>query len=165
MSNENFESFSNPIDSVEEVLSRNDWTFNRMNDDELVVEVRGKSCGYKLYFFWQEDMNAMQFCCQFDVPVNEINRTVALGALMEINASLWLGHFDLPRETAVPSFCHTCLMHGVSRSASSEQIEELVRVALSQCESLYPLFHLLAQPEPCEAQALSLASMRAAGQS
>jgi len=40
--NEIFEDVSNPLDSVEEIFYANDWTFDRMTEDELSVQVSGK---------------------------------------------------------------------------------------------------------------------------
>jgi hypothetical protein len=163
--NENFEDAANPIDSVEEVLSSNNWVFNRMNDDELMVQVAGKACEYRLFFIWQEDMNAMQFCCQFESPVSIKNRDIAAKALLSVNESLWMGHFDLPRETNIPCFRHTCLFHGLSRSAGSEQISDLVTISLAQCEKYFPLFNILSLAESSDERSLQLALMETAGRS
>ena len=127
-----FDEISNPIDCVEDVLSSNNWVFNRMNEDELMVQVCGNFCEYRLFFIWQENMNAMQFCCQFEAPVSAKNRAAANAVLADVNENLWMGHFDLPRDSHVPSFRHTCLFHGISGDAGSEQIEYLVRVCLAQ---------------------------------
>lgn len=163
--NDNFEEASNPIDSVEEVLSSNNWVFNRMNEDELMVQVAGKACEYRLFFIWQEDMNAMQFCCQFESPVNPKNRDIAAKAILSVNEALWMGHFDLPRDTSVPCFRHTCLFHGLSRGAGSEQISDLVTISLAQCEKYFPLFNLLSLSVANDERSLQLALMETAGRS
>jgi hypothetical protein len=155
----------NPIDSVEEVLSSNNWVFNRMNDDELMVQVAGKACEYRLFFIWQEDMNAMQFCCQFEAPVSPANRDTAARALLNVNENLWMGHFDLPKLTDVPCFRHTCLFHGLPAGAGLEQIQDLVTISLAQCERYHPLFSLLAAPEITDEASLQLILMESAGRS
>lgn len=155
----------NPIDSVEEVLSAHNWVFNRMNNDELMVQVCGKTCEYKLFFIWQSDMNAMQFCCQFENPVSKANRESAARALLHVNENLWMGHFDLPRMTGIPAFRHTCLFHGIQADAGSEQIQDLVTISLAQCERYFPLFDLLSQPAAVDEASLQLALMDFAGKS
>ena len=50
----------NPLDSLEEILVANNWVFSRMNNDELVVQVNGKNCEYRLFFIWQNDMDASE---------------------------------------------------------------------------------------------------------
>ncbi len=155
----------NPIDSVEEVLSSNNWVFNRMNDDELMVQVCGKACEYRLFFIWQQDMNAMQFCCQFEASVSPANRDAAARAMLGVNENLWMGHFDLPKTTDIPCFRHTCLFHGLPAGAGLEQIQDLVTISLAQCERHYPLFNLLSAPEAVDEASLQLVMMDSAGRS
>lgn len=163
--NDSFQDILNPLDSVEEVLSTNNWVFSRMNDDELMVQVCGRGCEYRLFFIWQENMNAMQFCCQFENPVSPENRAFAAEAVLKVNETLWMGHFDLPRETGIPSFRYTCLFQGLPREAGSEQIQELVTISLAQCERYFPLFDLLSLPVQAHPDQLRLALMETAGQS
>jgi hypothetical protein len=155
----------NPLDSVEEFLVSNNWVFNRMNPDELMVSVTGKTGTYRLFFLWQEDMSALQFCCQYDMIIPAANRAAATGALTDLNEGLWMGHFDIPRQTNTPSFRQTCLFRGSTKGEASEHIEDLVDISLAQCERYYPLFHFLSQSNALDEQNLSLAVMETAGQS
>jgi hypothetical protein len=160
---DNFEDVVNPLDSVEEILTANNWVFNRMNNDELMVRVTGKNCDYRLFFIWQEDMSAMQFCCQYDFSVSGANQENAARALMTINEALWMGHFDIPKDTSVPSFRHTCLLRGVMGTAGIEHLEDMVDVAMAQCERYYYAFDMLSQPQITDDQRLSLALMETTG--
>lgn len=156
----------NPLDSVEEILNSHNWVFNRMNDDELIVQVKGKACDYRLFFIWQEDMNAMQFCCQYDMTLQDADMERVGATLMDINENLWMGHFDLPRDTQVPSFRHTCLLRGLNGLSGVEHIEDLVDISLAQCERYYPAFYLLAnKKEAANDQNIALALMEAVGES
>ena len=154
----------NPLDSVEEILTAHNWVFNRMNDDELMVRVTGKNCDYRLFFIWQEDMNALQFCCQYDLLIKDSNITSAARALMHINENLWMGHFDVPKDTNIPSFRHTCLLRGLNGSSGIEHIEDLVDISLAQCERYYSTFHFLAHTMLADDQVLSLALMDTSGE-
>lgn len=154
-----------PLDSVEDVLSANNWTFNRMNNDELMVQISGKAGLYRLFFIWQEDMNALQFCCQYDLNIAGNNLPAASTALLAINEQLWMGHFDLPKSTGVPSYRYTCLVRNAGRSATAEIIEDMVDISLVQCERFYPVFHMLASANDINTQNLSLALMETAGES
>jgi len=155
----------NPLDSVEDVLSAHNWTFDRMTDDELMVEITGKSGKYRLFFIWQEDMSALQFCAQLDLQIMENNLPSAQESLLSINESMWMGHFDLPKETGKPSYRYTSLFRGPARNNISETIEDIVDISLAQCERHYPLFTLLASANDINDQALSLAMMDTAGES
>lgn len=161
---ETWERPSNPLDSVEDVLNAHNWTFNRVTNDELMVQVAGKSCDYRLFFIWQEDMQALQFCCQYDLIVADDQYAKAAQSLMVINENLWMGHFDLPKETGTPSFRQTCLMRGMS-NVIHDQIEDLVDISLVQCERYYHVFHLLTHKRTTDDQSLALALMDTAGES
>lgn len=162
---ENFDNNANPLDSVEEVLSAHNWVFNRMTNDELVVNVTGKSCEYRLFFIWQEDMNAMQLCCQYDLAVAPASMDIAARALMKMNENLWMGHFDIPHDTKIPSFRYTCMMRGLNGGGYADLIEDLVDISMSQCERNYAAFHLLAAPGAANDENMTLALMDTAGES
>lgn len=156
---------TNPLDSVEDVLNANNWVFSRMNSDELMVSVTGKSGQYRLFFIWQEDMQALQFCAQYDLSIAPGNRAPAQEALFSINENLWMGHFDLPRDTGVPTYRYTCLFRGPGRDGTMEMIEDLVDISLAQCERYYPVFTMLSSANDVSGQNLSLALMDTAGES
>jgi hypothetical protein len=121
----------NPIDLVEEIVIANDWAHDRAGEDELVVEIPGRWCDYRLYFLWQEELTALHFSCGFDMKVPAL-----------ANERLWLGHFDLAAGDNSPSFRYAVLMRGLS-GVNSEQIEDLVDIAVSECERFYPAFQLV----------------------
>ncbi len=160
-----FEDVSNPLDSVEEILSANDWTFDRMNEDELTVHVSGKMGHYKMMFHWQEEFSAMQFYCLFDLDIRGDALDLAAKTMSSINSDLWLGHFDLRRNTATPCFRHTSLFRGMTQTSGADHLEDLVDIALSECERYYPVFDMLSKGLPARQADLKLALMDVAGQS
>lgn len=161
---EDFEDDINPLDSVEEIMAAHNWVFNRATDDKLVVTVSGKSCNYRLVFTWQEERNALQFCCQFDSPINKNNLDTAAKTLMNINENLWMGHFDILKITNIPRLRHTCLFNGIHSISGYDYIEELIDIALAQCERYYPVFHLLSFPRIANDDNLDLALMDISGE-
>ena len=56
----------NPLDLIEELVIANDWPFQRAADDEILVEISGRWTDYRLFFVWQEEASALQFCCRLD---------------------------------------------------------------------------------------------------
>lgn len=160
-----FEDVSNPLDSVEEILCANDWAFDRMSEEELCVQISGKMGEYKMFFVWQEDYSAMQFCCEYDltIPADVLDRAAKTASA--INNGLWLGHFDIRPKTNVPSFRHTSLFRGMTYSSGADHLEDLVDIALSECERYYPAFDLLSKAKKQSGAALALAMMDPAGES
>lgn len=159
-----FEDVSNPLDGIEELLSAHDWVFSRMNEDELFVQVTGPIGGeYRMLFVWQEDISAMQFTCQMDLSIDRAHRARAANALADINAGLWLGHFNLPSDTNVPEFCHTSLFRGMTSSSGVDHVSDLVDIAFAACERYFPAFEILAGGCTQEDEALSFALLETEG--
>jgi hypothetical protein len=133
---------TNPIDLVEEIVLANEWAHDRTSDEEMVVEVTGRWCDYRLFFVWQEEISAMHFSCAFDMKVPKTSRAAVYELLAHVNEKLWLGHFDVASDDNSPAFRHAILLRG-ALGASVEQIEDLVDIALTECERFYPAFQLV----------------------
>ena len=132
----------NPIDLVEEIVVANDWAHDRASEEEMIVEISGRWCVYRLYFLWQEELSALHFSCGLDMKVPKRRRGPLYELLALANERLWLGHFDLAAGDTSPAFRYAVLLRGIG-SASSEQVEDLVDIALSECERFYPAFQLV----------------------
>lgn len=156
------ETFLNPLDNVEDILAGNNWVYNRTNDDELIVSIAGRHCSYNLYFLWQEHMNAVQYVCEYEMNINPENKICAYETIMDMNATLWMGHFEVMRDSLIPSFRYTLLQ---GASAQAECIENIVEISLAQCERFQPVFQVLAHEIPANPQSLSLAMMDTSGES
>ena len=153
----------NPIDLVEEIVIANDWAHDRASEEELVVEISGRWCDYRLYFVWQEELCALHFSCGFDMKVPRGRRSAVYELLALANEKLWLGHFDLSAEENSPAFRHAVLLRGVS-AASAEQVEDLVDIALSECERFYPAFQFVVWGGKSPAQAIASAMIDPVGE-
>jgi hypothetical protein len=136
------EAQANPLDLVEQFIIANDWAYDRRSDEELAAEVPGKWCNYSMYFAWREDMNAMHFTCAFDMKVHEAKRQSIHELLAMVNEKLWFGHFGLWAEEGVPMFRHTALLRGTP-GLSGEQAEDMVDIAVAECERFYPAFQFV----------------------
>ena len=153
----------NPIDLVEEIVIANDWAHDRASDEELVVEISGRWCEYRLYFVWQEEISALHFSCGFDMKVSKGRRSAVYELLALANEKLWLGHFDISAEDNSPAFRHAVLLRGVL-AASAEQVEDLVDIALSECERFYPAFQFVVWGGKSPAQAIASAMIDPVGE-
>lgn len=159
-----FEEISNPLDSVEDILAGQEWAFSRMNPDELMVDVSGKRGTYRMVFLWQEEYSAMQFTCHFDVITPADSRDMMALALARVNSGLWLGHFDIPADTGVPCFRHTSLFRGQTQSSGADHLQDLMDIALAECERFYPMFQMLTHEDGMDPTLLNLAVLDSAGE-
>lgn len=147
----------NPLDIIEEIVVANEWLFERNANDELIVELSGRWCHYRLFFVWQHDISALQFSCQFDLKVPAARRAVVHELLATMNSKMWLGHFEICPDDATPLFRHTLLLRG-ARASAVETLEDLVEIALTESERFYPAFQFViwGGKPPCEALASAM---------
>src|SRR5258707_8306928 len=144
----------NPIDLVEEIVVANDWAHDRASEEEMIVEISGRWCDYRLYFLWQEELSALHFSCGFDMKVPKRRRGPLYELLALANERLWLGPFDLAAGDGSPALRYAILLCRIA-TTSFEQAEELVDIPLSECEPFYPAFQLVVWggKPPAEARA------------
>ncbi|MGQ0664675.1 MAG: YbjN domain-containing protein [Pseudomonadota bacterium] len=156
-------SIPNPLDLIEEIVNANEWPFDRTGDDELLAEVPGRWCDYRLYFAWSADMSALHFSCVLDLKIPTHRRAKVNELLALTNERLWLGHFDLSSDEGQPTFRHAVPLRG-ARGASVEQLEDLVDVARSECERFYPAFQYVIWGGKDPAEAVTAACLDPAGE-
>jgi hypothetical protein len=156
-------SSDNPLDLAEELFEHRDWLFDRPIDEELVAEVTGGWCNYRVWCNWQEEMEVMIFSCAFDsrVPKSALPKLYPL--LASINTKLWLGHFDLCPEEHIITFRHALLLRG-GRGATIEQIENLMDIAMTECDRFYPAFQSVVWGGNSCQDALDIALMDTVGE-
>ncbi len=129
---------SHPLDVVEYVMQEQNWRFDRSCDDEVSAEHRGKWCDYGVHLAWSPEIDAIHFTCAFDMRVPEARKSSVHRLLALVNDRLWLGHFGLWNNEGMPMYRHAVLLRGTS--ISSQQIEDLLDVAVFECERFYPAF-------------------------
>ena len=136
---ESLDAIENPLDLIEELVVANSWQASRYNTDEMTVAVKGRWCEYRLHFLWREDLNALYFSSSFDAPIIPKRHAAVYELLARVNEKMWMGHFELCHDDLAILFRQTCLMRG-QWGASIEQIEDLLDIALCECDRFYPAF-------------------------
>ena len=145
----------NPIDFVEDIIYSKKWTFSRAAEDELVADIASERCHYRLYFSWSEEIKAITFTVTFDLkfPYSTYKRIHELLAL--INEKLWIGHFDVTSKNGIPAFRHTLLASQQNEILYS-QLEDLLDIAIYECEKYYPAFQFVLFEDSLPSEALEL---------
>jgi hypothetical protein len=154
---------ANPLDIMEQIAAANDWAFDRRNDSEMAAEAPGKWCDYGLYFSWSHEISAMQFTCAFDLKVPERRRGALYELLALANERLWIGHFGMDSDDGMPVFRHAVLLRGTA-GASSESLEDMVDIAIAECERFFPAFQFVLWGGKSPSEALQAAMLECAGE-
>lgn len=153
----------NPLDVIEEIVIANEWPHDRSSDDEMIVEISGRWCEYRLLFIWQEDIGALHFSCSFDLKVPKGRRQAIYELLASVNEKMWLGHFDICSNSSLPMFRHALTLRGTS-GLSSEQVEDLVDSAVTESERFYPAFQLVIWGGKTAEEAMAAAMIEPVGE-
>lgn len=148
---------NNPVDIVEQLAADHDWNFQRRSEDELAAEIPGQWCSYRLWFCWHPEIGVFHLTCALDLEVPERRLPAVYRLLALANERLWLGHFEMWSEEGVPTFRHGVLFRD-GMSATGELVEELVEIAVNECDRFYPAFDFVITrgKRPEEALAASL---------
>lgn len=153
----------NPLDLLEEIVGAYDWTFERASDDELTVGYPGQWCDYALQFTWRDDVSAMNLACALDTRIPAPRQAAIHELLAVVNAKMWVGHFDLAAERGLPVFRQAVLLRG-PHGASVEQLEDLVEIAICECERFYPAFQYVAWGGKTAAEAVEASMIETVGE-
>ncbi len=152
----------NPIDVVEEVIYSKKWTFSRADDYELVAEIASKWCQYRLYFTWSEQISAISLTVTFDLKFPHAKIKDAQELLALINEKLWIGHFDITSKNGIPAYRHTVISFPEDE-VLHHQLENLVDIAIYECEKFYPAFQLVLFEDSDPEKALAISTFDTIG--
>ena len=152
----------NPIDVVEEVIFSKKWTFSRADDYELVAEIASKWCQYRFYFTWSEQIRAISLTVTFDLKFPHAKMKDAQELLALINEKLWIGHFDITSKNGIPAYRHTVLSYPEDE-VLHHQLENLVDIAIYECEKFYPAFQLVLFEDSDPGKALAISTFDTIG--
>lgn len=157
-----YEDLPNPLDSVEDILNAQNWTFTRAYDNELSLQVKGENCLYHMSFLWQEEYNALQLFCECDLSIPTKRREMAARLLQTINERLWLGHFDIAAKSHAPVFRYTSLL-GTMPASHTEHVQNLIDIALAESECYSTVFALLSRSLHLDDNLIDLALSKTTG--
>ena len=152
----------NPIDVVEEVIYSKKWSFSRADDYELVAEIASKWCQYRFYFTWSEQIRAISLTVTFDLKFPHAKMKEAQELLALINEKLWIGHFDITSKNGIPAYRHTVLSFPEDE-VLHHQLENLVDIAIYECEKFYPAFQLVLFEDSDPGRALAISTFDTIG--
>lgn len=154
---------ANPIDVMEQIVAANEWNFDRRSDQEMAAEAPGRWCDYGLFFNWSPEISAMHFTCAFDLKVPEKQRGSLYELLALANERLWIGHFGMDTQDGMPVFRHAVLLRGAP-GASAESLEDMIDIAITECERFFPAFQFVLWGGKTPADALAAAMLECEGE-
>ena len=142
-----------PVDIIEHIAAINDWSFERQDDDEISISVRGSWSDYHVSFNWMQDLESLHIASAFDLKVPEARRAEVKQLIASINEQLWIGHFDIWPHEGVIIFRNSHLLTG-GADVTPQQCEALLRSATESCDLYYQAFQFVVWAGKSAAEAL-----------
>ncbi len=158
-----FKEPANPIDFIEEIIGLEEWPYQRLGPDDIAFEIPGRWGEYRLQFVWQDDLSVLQLYCLLDLRAEPKAEKQLFELLTLINQKLALGHFEVCPEEASPMFRYATIATHL-KYFSVDLIEELVDIAVSECERFYPAFQFVLWGGKTAKEAVSVAMLDTQGE-
>lgn len=156
-------SSANPLDLAEQVILDRDWAYDRSETQELLADYQGSWCNYRLSINWHEAFGALTFACAMDTKIPAKMVTKLYPLLAKVNEKMWLGHFDLAEEEGgAITFRYAMLTKG--SGVTLEQMEDVLDIAITECERFYPAFQSLLWGDKSVDDVLKIALMETQGE-
>lgn len=151
-----------PIDIVETVATHHEWEFDRLAEDQIAMAVEGQWRSYSLTLAWSAREEVLRLICTFDMdPPGE--RLPELYELLNLaNDQVWDGGFTYWAQQKLMVWRYGLVLAGDSMAAP-EQIDQMIRSALTACERFYPAFQIACWGDSTAPQALQIAMAEAYG--
>mgnify|MGYP002869704334 CR=1 FL=1 len=132
----------NPIDTIENLFSVQDYELERRNINEVVIEIQGKWNNMLLFFAWEENMHCLHMSCLMDIESKIEDRSKIFELLALVNEDLWVGHFSYWTEQNMPVFKHSMIVTDTEPEFEGK-ISRLIDIAVKECERMYPIFNVV----------------------
>ena len=129
----------NPIDAVEAIFLQKSYAFERRSENEVAVEIEGKWNNMLLFVAWEQHLRCLHISCLMNInaEISDCSRIFELLAL--VNENLWLGHFSFWSAHKMPIFKHSVIINPEEQDFSNK-LEQIVEIAVNECEQMYPVF-------------------------
>lgn len=154
---------ANPLDTVEQLASGNDWSFERASDNEITILVAGRWTDYQVSYTWMDGLEALHLACAFDLRVPDRRRADVQQLISMINEQMWIGHFDLWTKEGLVMFRHALVLSG-GGEASSGQCQSLLSTALEACERYFTALQFVVWAGKSPREALDAAMFETSGE-
>ena len=105
----------------------------------------------------------MHFTCAFDLKVPSGRRAPLYELLALANEKLWIGHFGIESDEGAPVYRHAVLLRGAP-GASAESLEDMVDIAITECERFFPAFQFVLWGGKAPSEALAAAMLDCVGE-
>jgi hypothetical protein len=164
MSQPSFDALRNehPVDTIERLATFNQWTFDREDEDEISIAVKGSWSDYDIAFTWLDELEALHVACAFDLKIPEPRRSEAASLVALVNEQLWIGHFEVWPHVGLVLFRHALLLAG-GADLNGHQCHSVLTAAVEACERYFQAFQFVVWAGKSGREAMAMAMLETEG--
>lgn len=151
-----------PIDIVENLAEHHEWDFDRVGDDQIAMAVVGQWRTYSITLAWSAYDETLRLICTFEMEPPEDKLPALYDTLNRTNDMCWAGAFTFWPAQRLMVYRYGLVLSG-GQIAGPEQIDTMIRAAVSGCERYYPAFQLVAWADRAPEDAMQVAIAEAYG--
>lgn len=151
-----------PIDLVETIAAYHDWEFDRIAEDQIAMAVEGQWRTYAITLAWSAGDEILRLICTFEMEPPEARLPQVHDLLNRINDACWTGCFTWWPEQRLMVYRYGLVLAG-DQVAGPDQVDTMIRAAISSCERYYPAFQLVTWGDRPPADAMQIAMTEAYG--
>jgi len=151
-----------PVDVIEQIVHHRDWSFERVMEDEITLQISGQLSDYDVSFSWVEIFETLHVGCSFALAVALKQRQQMVDLLSLINEKMLMGHFDYWQDTGEVIYRQSLLLSG-GLHPTDAQITMLLSTALDACELHFPACERVATGNIAAVEALRYAMFETLG--
>lgn len=150
-----------PIDLVEDLAELKRWDVDRLGDDQIAMAAVGAWRTYSISLAWCDFDETLRMVCTFDVEPQADREQELYRAIEAANDRIWIGGFNYWRDQSLMAYRYGLTLRG-GASATSEQVDAMLRAAIENCERYFPAFDLVGAGATTES-AMETALLEVAG--
>lgn len=151
-----------PIDIVETLAEHHAWDFDRVADDQIAMAIEGRWRTYSITLAWSSHDEVLRLVCSFEMEP-PANRMPQLFEVLNLaNDKCWAGAFTHWNAQKMMVYRYGLVLTG-GEVAGAAQIDDLVQIAVANCERFYPAFQLVCWGDEAPQSAMRVAMDAAFG--
>lgn len=151
-----------PIDIVETLAEHHEWDFDRVADDQIAMAVEGQWRTYSITLAWSAYDETLRLISTFEMEPPDEKLPQLYEALNLTNDNCWAGGFTYWREQRLMAYRYGLVLAG-GQVAGPDQINTLIRAAVTASERYYPAFQLVCWGDQAPQEAMQVAIAEAYG--
>ncbi|MDG1997363.1 MAG: YbjN domain-containing protein [Emcibacteraceae bacterium] len=152
----------NPLDTLELIVSHNEWPYERLGNEEIVAAITGDWCDFHMRYLWLDDQNILQCAGQMDVKVHDKKRTDILELITTLNERIEMGHFSIWSDDNSIMFRHAMVIPSNAADVTAA-CEHTTRAVIAEINRYFPVLQFVIWGDKSPEDAIEAAMLETVG--